>query len=98
MRFVQELLAFVGLGGRLHLEWISSAEAQKFAQTVTEFTAKIKALGPNPLNRFPYRSQVREPGRRHAPFAQEPAAESPPGLELPVVRPDTKGVSHAEHG
>ena len=47
--FLQELLAFMGLAGRVHLEWISSAEAQKFVQVVTDFTAKIRALGPNPL-------------------------------------------------
>jgi hypothetical protein len=52
MRFLQELLKFVGLDGRLHLEWISSAEAQKFVRVVTEFTEKIKALGPNPLKGF----------------------------------------------
>jgi len=39
----------MGLGGRLHLEWISSAEAQKFVQVVTDFTEKIKSMGPNPL-------------------------------------------------
>lgn len=39
----------MGLEGRLHLDWISSAEAQKFAQTVTAFTDKIKAMGPSPL-------------------------------------------------
>ena len=49
MTFLQELLAFMGLEGRLHLEWISSAEAQKFVQVVTDFTEKIRALGPNPL-------------------------------------------------
>ncbi|NLI83384.1 MAG: hydrogenase iron-sulfur subunit [Deltaproteobacteria bacterium] len=49
IRFLQELLEFVGLGERLHLEWISSAEAQKFVQVVTEFTLKIKELGPSPL-------------------------------------------------
>ena len=49
MSFLQALLDFMGLGGRLHLEWISSAEARKFVQVVTEFTAKIKALGPNPI-------------------------------------------------
>jgi len=47
--FIQELLAFVGLAGRVHLEWISSAEAQKFVQVVTDFTEKIRSLGPNPL-------------------------------------------------
>jgi len=41
----------MGLGGRLHLEWISSSEAQKFAQVVTDFTEKVRALGPNPLSK-----------------------------------------------
>jgi len=49
MTFLQELLAFMGLEGRLHLEWISSAEAQKFVRVITDFTEKIRALGPNPL-------------------------------------------------
>ena len=39
----------MGLEGRLHLEWISSAEAQKFVQVITNFTEKIRSLGPNPL-------------------------------------------------
>jgi len=39
----------MGLEGRLHLEWISSAEAQKFVQVITDFTEKIRMLGPNPL-------------------------------------------------
>jgi F420-non-reducing hydrogenase iron-sulfur subunit len=47
--FLQELLNFLGLGGRVRLAWISSAEAQKFVQVVTDFTEKIRALGPNPL-------------------------------------------------
>ena len=45
MTFWQELLSFVGLRDRLHLDWISSAEAQKFARVVTDFTAKIKGMG-----------------------------------------------------
>lgn len=49
MVFVQEMLAFTGFGGRLHLEWISSAEAQKFARVMSDFTEKIRALGPNPM-------------------------------------------------
>jgi F420-non-reducing hydrogenase iron-sulfur subunit len=52
MTFLQELLDFVGLKGRLHLEWISSAEAQKFVQVVTDFTERLKALGPSPINEF----------------------------------------------
>ena len=50
--FVQDLLAFMGLEGRVHLEWISSAEAQKFVQVVTDFTEKIRSLGPNPLVQY----------------------------------------------
>jgi F420-non-reducing hydrogenase iron-sulfur subunit len=49
--FLQELLAFMGLEGRLHLEWISSAEAQKFVRVITDFTEKIRLQGPNPLRR-----------------------------------------------
>ncbi len=49
VRFLQDLLEFTGLAARLHLEWISSAEAQKFAQVITAFTEKIRKLGPSPL-------------------------------------------------
>ena len=52
MTFLQNLLEFVGLGGRLHLEWISSAEAQKFVRVVTEFTQHLQAMGPSPINAF----------------------------------------------
>ena len=31
------------------MDWICSAEAQKFAQVVTAFTDKVKAMGPSPL-------------------------------------------------
>jgi len=50
MTFLQEILKFIGLEGRLHLDWISSAEAQKFVRVVTDFTEKIKSLGPSPLS------------------------------------------------
>ena len=53
MSFLQELLPFVGLGGRLRLEWISSAEANKFVKVVTEFTQQIRDLGPSPLAQNP---------------------------------------------
>lgn len=49
MTFLKELLPLMGLGGRLRLEWISSAEAQKFVKVVTEFTEHIRELGPSPL-------------------------------------------------
>jgi F420-non-reducing hydrogenase iron-sulfur subunit len=47
--FLQELLKFMGLDERLHLDWISSAEAQKFAQVVSDFTEKIQSMGASPL-------------------------------------------------
>jgi len=34
---------------RYAIEWVSSAEAPRFAQLVTKFTEKIKELGPNPV-------------------------------------------------
>ena len=46
---MQELLQFMGLEGRLHLEWISSAEAQKFTDTIIGFTEKMQAMGPNQI-------------------------------------------------
>jgi F420-non-reducing hydrogenase iron-sulfur subunit len=52
MTFLQELLGLMGLEERVHLAWISSAEAQKFVQVVTDFTEKIRSLGPNPLAAF----------------------------------------------
>jgi len=67
--FLQELLVFMGLEGRLHLEWISSAEAQKFAQVVTEFTEKIRQLGPNPLEAYSAAANAAKP-------AFEPALEA----------------------
>jgi F420-non-reducing hydrogenase iron-sulfur subunit len=48
--FLQELLRFVGLQDRLSLVWISSAEAQKYVRAVTEFTEKIRRMGPSPLD------------------------------------------------
>lgn len=63
--FLQELLAFMGLEDRLHLAWISSAEAQKFVQVVTDFTEKIRSMGPNPIPAF---------GRQKHAVARQPAA------------------------
>lgn len=36
---------------RFAVEWVSSAEAPRFAEIVTRFTEKIRALGPNPMGR-----------------------------------------------
>ena len=48
--FLQELMRFMGLEDRLSLVWISSAEAQKYVRAITEFTEKIRGMGPSPLN------------------------------------------------
>jgi F420-non-reducing hydrogenase iron-sulfur subunit len=48
--FLQELMRFVGLEDRLSLVWISSAEAQKYVRAITEFTDKLRRMGPTPLN------------------------------------------------
>jgi len=55
--FLQDLMEFMGLGGRVHLAWISSAEAQKFARVVADFTEHIRTLGPNPLKGFEWKEQ-----------------------------------------
>ena len=36
---------------RFAIEWVSSAEAPRFAEVVTKFTEKIKTIGPNPLKK-----------------------------------------------
>ena len=47
---MKQLLAFIGIEEeRLRLEWISSTEGAKFAQSITEFTNQIRALGPSRL-------------------------------------------------
>jgi F420-non-reducing hydrogenase iron-sulfur subunit len=34
---------------RFAIEWVSSAEAPRFAEVITHFTEKIKTMGPSPL-------------------------------------------------
>ena len=47
-----ELVKLLGIDPeRLRLEWISSAEGTRFAQVATEFTEKIKSLGPSSLKK-----------------------------------------------
>lgn len=44
---MKNLIAGLGIEPeRLHLEWISASEGQRFAEAVTAFTARIKTLGP----------------------------------------------------
>ena len=43
----RKLLDLAGIGSsRLHLEWVSSAEAQRFAQITTAVVNAVKDLGP----------------------------------------------------
>ena len=52
MRMTADLLDILGIGHeRMRLEWISASEGQKFAETMREFTEKIRKLGPNPLGK-----------------------------------------------
>jgi F420-non-reducing hydrogenase iron-sulfur subunit len=40
-------LSYAGIDPRrLHLDWVSSSEAGRFADVVQEFTDEIRALGP----------------------------------------------------
>jgi F420-non-reducing hydrogenase iron-sulfur subunit len=44
---LRNLLGYVGINpDRLRLDWVSSAEAPKFAQVTTEFVEKVRELGP----------------------------------------------------
>ena len=44
---VQKVLTEIGIKPeRFNLQWASAAEAPRFVQLITEFTAKIKELGP----------------------------------------------------
>jgi len=49
---LKETLKQMGLEeDRLWLRWISASEGQLFADTITEMTAAIKKMGPNPMKR-----------------------------------------------
>lgn len=44
---LRNLLGYVGINpDRLRLDWVSSAEAPKFAQVTREFVETVRALGP----------------------------------------------------
>lgn len=47
-QLVNDILDQVGLEpGRVQFAWVSAAEGGKFASLIRDYTAKIKALGPN---------------------------------------------------
>ena len=44
---LQSLMVFAGLEPeRLHLDWVSASEGERFARIVSEFTENVRALGP----------------------------------------------------
>ncbi len=44
---LRKILSYVGINpNRLHLDWVSSAEAPKFVKVTKEFIETIRALGP----------------------------------------------------
>jgi coenzyme F420-reducing hydrogenase delta subunit/ferredoxin len=44
---LHSMMSFAGLDPeRLHLDWVSASEGERFAQLVTEFTNRIRNLGP----------------------------------------------------
>ena len=45
--FLRNLLGYVGINpDRLMLDWVSSAEAPKYAKLTNEFVAMVRELGP----------------------------------------------------
>ena len=63
INFTHRMLEFVGIDPeRLCLKWVSSAEGPRFAKVITDFTEKIRELGPSPL-RPSRRSQPARHGR-----------------------------------
>ncbi len=56
---MKQLLEFSGIESeRLMLKWVSAAEGPRFAQVVTEFVEKIRALGPSPLRHEKEKAQA----------------------------------------
>ena len=50
MKYVQDLLDQIGIGGqRIEMFHMSSAMGGAFAEAVTKMTDKVKELGPNPV-------------------------------------------------
>ena len=68
---MHRLLEFTGVEtDRLYIEWVSASEGKKFAEVVTNFTERVRALGPSHIKsmrqgaqellRPPRRAQTRE--------------------------------------
>jgi coenzyme F420-reducing hydrogenase delta subunit len=52
VEYVKRLLDEIGIGGeRLEMMTMSAGMGERFAATASEFTEKIRQLGPNPVKR-----------------------------------------------
>jgi F420-non-reducing hydrogenase iron-sulfur subunit len=50
---LKEILGKMGIGEeRIWLRWISASEGKLFADTVTDITAKLREMGPNPMKQL----------------------------------------------
>ncbi len=50
MRLIYKMADEIGIGReRIHHDWISASEGEKFADTVKMMVDRIRALGPSPL-------------------------------------------------
>jgi F420-non-reducing hydrogenase iron-sulfur subunit len=60
MPLLRNLLGYTGIHpDRLVLDWVSSAEAPKFAQVANKFTETVRALGPVAAEIGPNQDRVR---------------------------------------
>jgi coenzyme F420-reducing hydrogenase delta subunit len=51
VQYVKKLLDEIGIGGeRVEMYSMSAGMGERFAQTASEFTEKIRGLGPNPVH------------------------------------------------
>ncbi|HUL40176.1 MAG TPA: hydrogenase iron-sulfur subunit, partial [Methanomassiliicoccales archaeon] len=52
VELAQRLLKMTGLQPeRLRLDWVSASEGERFSHLITDFVAKLKELGPNPVTK-----------------------------------------------
>ena len=82
---VKDLLAEVGIEPeRVEMYNMSSAMGAKFAEVATEFTQRIKALGPNPV-------------KRHGVDAHAAAREALGGVAMPAAPAPSAALSEEGH-
>jgi len=49
IKFLKHIFKPMGLSDRLELQWVSASEGTRFQEVITEFTDKIKKMGPTPV-------------------------------------------------